>query len=183
MKKEYDVETVWTAYPLNTKIPEDGVDMTNRYRDSGRDMTDMNMRLKKAADGVGLPISPRKMSYNSRMAHEVSKWATSQGKGDAFHFAVFQALFVAGKNIAKPDVLLEIVASLNLPVDEAKAAINTSKFSDAVDADFKRSLKIDPEYVPSFMIDNDLLENPHRYDTRRFDLIEAFMEKHGIKRN
>ena len=86
-------------------------------------MNEMNNRLKRAAEGVGLPISPRKMSYNSRLAHEVSKWAADLGKGEDFHLAVFHTLFVAGKNIARPEVLLEIASSLELPVHDQLGAV------------------------------------------------------------
>jgi len=42
----------------------------------------MMVRLKNAADAEGLPWGTRKMTYNSRLAQELGKWAEEKGRGD-----------------------------------------------------------------------------------------------------
>ena len=65
--------------------------------------------MKANMEREGLPFNAeRNMSYNSRLAQELSKWAEEKGKGDEIHDAFFRAYFVDVKNIGKVDVLAEI---------------------------------------------------------------------------
>jgi len=137
----------------------------------------MNARLQAAARKAGLPIGYRRMIYNSRMAHELSKWAESEGRGDAFHRAVFKAYFVDGKNIGRAEVLVELAAAAGLPAIKARQVIDTRAFEAAVDRDWSRALAVDPEYIPALMVDGSLLVNPQNYG-----LYEKFMRDNRIKR-
>ena len=66
-------------------------------------LSDMQARLSRRALAEGLPpLGQRTRTYNSRLAQELGKWAESQGLGDSFRHAVYQAFFVEGVNIA-PD--------------------------------------------------------------------------------
>ena len=167
----------WTAYPLRPDIPEEGVSLGLLFSKNDKAMDEMNVRLKKAADEAGLPFGRRTMTYNSRAAHEMGKWAESRGLGDAFHDAVFRAYLVDGKNIGRIPVLVDLAGRVGLSEPEAKRVVETRAFADAVERDWARSLEVDPEYIPSVMLDGDLLVNPQKYD-----LYERFMEKNGVKR-
>jgi len=137
----------------------------------------MQARLEKAADDAGLPLGRRTMTYNSRLAHELGKWASSLGKGDDYHNAVFQAFFGHNHNIGSAAVLVDLAKEVGLPVEEAEEITRSRPFGDAVDADWSRSLKVDPEYIPSLMIGDNLLVNPQKYA-----LFEKFMADNGVKR-
>ncbi len=137
----------------------------------------MQTRLEKAAEEAGLPLGRRTMTYNSRLAHELGKWAETQGKGDDYHNAVFRAFFVENHNIGSEAVLLDLAEAVGLPAKEAEAVTRNRPFGDAVDADWSRSLKVDPEYIPSLMIGDGLLVNPQKYA-----LFEQFMADNGVKR-
>jgi len=137
----------------------------------------MNVRLKKAAKEAGLPFGRRTMTYNSRLAHEVGKWAESRGYGDDFHKAVFTAYFAEGKNIGRVPVLMDIIGVVGLSRREARQAIDTRAFTHAVDEDWSRSRQVDPEYIPSLMINSHLAVNPQQYD--RF---EQFMRDNHVKK-
>jgi hypothetical protein len=63
------------------------------------DISQMALSWKQIADELGLPLEQPKMTYNTRFAQEMAKWAESKGRGDEFHDAVFRAYFVDGKNI------------------------------------------------------------------------------------
>ncbi|NIP49262.1 MAG: dithiol-disulfide isomerase, partial [Gammaproteobacteria bacterium] len=52
------------------------------------------------------------MTYNSRLAQELGKWAEQMEKGDAFHDAVFKAYFADGLNIADANILADIANSI-----------------------------------------------------------------------
>ena len=75
------------------------------------DIEKAKKRLKQVADELGLPWGDRKMTYNSRLAQELGKWAEEQGKGDTFHGAAFRAYFVDGLNIGKVAELVKLAKS------------------------------------------------------------------------
>ena len=117
------------------------------------------------------------MTYNSRLAQELGKWAESKGKGDAFHDAVFRAYFADGKNIGKIQILVDLAVSVGLSGNEAQKVLQTRAFRTAVDFDWSRSLEIDPELVPTLMINGRMLVNPQKYE-----LFEQFMISNKVKR-
>lgn len=167
----------WTAYPLRPNISEEGISIGPLFSKSDKAIEEMNLRLKKAAEEAGLPFGYRTMTYNSRSAQEMGKWAESEGLGDAFHNAVFRAYFVDGKNIGKIPILTDLAAQVELSESEAKRIIDSRTFADAVEKDWSRSLEIDPEYIPSILLNGHLLVNPQKYD-----LYERFMEQNRIKK-
>jgi predicted DsbA family dithiol-disulfide isomerase len=167
----------WTAYPLRPDTPEEGLALAEVFADSDTDIEEMNVRLKKAAQEAGLPFGRRTMTYNSRLAHELSKWADSRGKGDAFRGAVYRAYFVDGQNIGKLRVLAGLAESTGFSEAEARRVIETGAFKEAVDQDWTRSLQVDPEYIPSLMLDDHLLVNPQDYA-----LFEQFVQDKGVRR-
>jgi len=49
------------------------------------------------------------MTYNSRLAQELGKWADTQPGGEAIHDALFRAYFVEARDISQPAVLEQLV--------------------------------------------------------------------------
>jgi len=111
----------------------------------------MNAQMKARMDAEGLPYGERTMTYNSRLAQEVGKWADAQPGGEAIHDAMFRAYFVEARNIGDPDVILDIVKQVGLPVDEAREVIEKRTFKDAVDEDWALSRQLGVTGVPTFV--------------------------------
>lgn len=109
--------------------------------------------MKTLMEQEGLPYKiDRDMTYNSRLAQELTKWAETKGKGYEIHDPIFRAFFVEAKNIGDPAVLAEIAASIGLPKDEAQDALESRSFKDAVDADWRRSAELGVSAVPTFVM-------------------------------
>ena len=113
---------------MHTDTPKEGLSLEKFMADRPGNVEDMLHRMKKTADDLGLPFGNLKMLYNSRLAQELGLWAESRGKGDAFHMAAFQTNFVAGKNIARVPVLLDMVHSVDLPREEAGEVLESGAF-------------------------------------------------------
>ena len=120
-------------------------------------------RLRQVAEGLGLPFGNRQMTFNSRPAQELGKWAEVQGRGDAFHLAAFKAYFADGLNIHRTHVLETIAASVGLDPAAAAAALNDGLFRDAVDDDWARSKAMDITVVPTFTIAGEFIEGAQPY--------------------
>jgi predicted DsbA family dithiol-disulfide isomerase len=114
-------------------------------------------RLKQAAQEAGLPFSERKMTYNTRLAQELAKWAESKGQGEEFNQAVFRAYFVDGTNLGKVQELLALVKPIGLSGDEAQNVLTERRFKEAVDSDWVRSRQLGIQAVPTFVLDHNIL--------------------------
>jgi len=134
----------------------------------------MLTRLKEVARTEGLAFGDRKMTYNSRLAQELGKWAEAKGRGQEFHKAVFAAYFAEGQNIALPEVLAAAAGSSGLPADEALEVVKTRCFKKAVDRDWGRSRQLGVTAVPTFMIDGARLVGAQPYE-----FLEKFIKDAG----
>jgi len=134
-------------------------------------------RQERAAAEVGLPLGDRTMTYNSRLATELGKWAEDRGKGDAFHDAVFRAYYVGGANIARTDILVGIALSVGLSGQEALEVINRRAFREAVNADWALAGRLGISAVPTFALDGWTVVGAQPYE-----VLAQFLTDRGVKR-
>ena len=151
LRETYDIEPVLVHFPLHPDTPAEGREMAPWYQQRGRDPEQMYQEMKARMDAEGLPYGERTMTYNSRLAQELGKWADTQPGGEAIHDALFRAYFVEARDISRPAVLLEIVKAVGLPVDAAREVIEKRTFKDAVDADWRLSRDYGITGVPTFV--------------------------------
>ncbi len=135
------------------------------------------VRLKLAAQEAGLPFTDRTMTYNSRLAQELGKWAEREDRGDDFHRAVFRAYFAQGTNIGKVRELLDLVRSLGLSEAEAERVLRERTFKEAVDLDWVRSRELGIRAVPTFVLDRQSLVGAQPYKK-----ITAWLDAAGVRR-
>lgn len=121
-------------------------------------------RLKRTADDLGLPFTARSMTYNSRRAQELGKWAEKMGQGDAFHHAVFEAYFAHGRNIAQIEVLKTIVDKVGLDTQAAENALRYGTYKQDVDHDWRRCHDVGIRAVPTFHCDGRSLVGAQPYN-------------------
>jgi predicted DsbA family dithiol-disulfide isomerase len=172
-----EIEVQWRAFPLHPETPEEGRSLEELFAGRNMDLPAMLARLKQVADDLGLPWGTRKMTFNSRLAQEMGKWAEVKGEGNEFHNAVFRTYFVEGKNIAKKDVLLELAKKVGLPAREAREVLESRGFREAVDEDWKLSMKWGVTAVPTFVIDGHAVVGAQPYG-----VLEQFLTNHGVKK-
>jgi predicted DsbA family dithiol-disulfide isomerase len=178
LKKHFDIDIHWTAFPLHPETPEQGLTLEELFAGQPIDIKRIISRLRQVADGLGLALGERKKTYNSRLAQELAKWAESEGKGDPFHEAVFRAYFVDGKNIGKVDELALLAKSIGLPEKEARSVLELRTFKEAVDSDWLRSRARGITAVPTFIIDHQSVVGFQPYE-----VLEAFLKNCGVKKH
>jgi len=177
LKVEFDIEVKWIAFPLHPETPPEGRTLEELFAGRNLDIPQMLARWREVADELGLPLGHRTMTYNSRLAQELAKWAEARGHADAFHDAVFRAYFVDGKNIGQVEVLVAIAESIRLPGPEAREVLEKRKFRSAVDADWTRSHQLGITAVPTFVIRKRGLVGAQPYEA-----LEELLLHEGIKR-
>jgi predicted DsbA family dithiol-disulfide isomerase len=151
LRTEHNVKIEWVHFPLHPETPVEGRSLADLFAGRGVDRKAMNTQMKARMDAEGLPYGERTMTYNSRLAQEVGKWADTQPGGEAIHDAMFRAYFVEARNIGDPDVILDIVKQVGLPADAAREVIEKGTFKDAVDEDWALSRQLGVTGVPTFV--------------------------------
>jgi len=164
LRKNYEIEIQWRAFPLHPDTPEEGLTLEQLFAGRGLDIDKMMSRLKTVADELGLPLGKRKKTYNSRLAQELGKWAEWKGKGDEFHNAVFRAYFVDGRNIGKVEELVGLAESVGLPGGEAKTVLQSRSFRKEVDSDWQRAHGLAITAVPTFVINKQAVVGAQPYE-------------------
>jgi len=151
LQQEFDLKVKWVAFPLHPETPDEGRTLADLFAGRGLDIPGMLARLKLTAENLGLPFGTRTMTYNSRKAQELGKWAESLGRGEEFHRQVFQAYFARGSNIAQVAILKGLAADVGLMPEEAAEVIAEGRYAEAVDRDWARSRQMGITAVPTFI--------------------------------
>jgi predicted DsbA family dithiol-disulfide isomerase len=121
--------------------------------------------MKVNMEREGLPYNAeRDMSYNSRLAQELEKWAEGRGNGEQIADALFRAYFVDVKNIGKMEVLAKIAEENGLPADEAIEILQSRTYKQAVDEDWRRCAAYGVNAVPTFLAGKYLMVGAQPYE-------------------
>jgi predicted DsbA family dithiol-disulfide isomerase len=151
LRVEHNVTIEWVHFPLHPETPVEGRALADLFAGRGLDLKSMHAQMKARMDTEGLPYGERTMTYNSRLAQELGKWAETQPGGEAIHDALFRVYFVETRDISRPEVLLDIVREVGLSADAARGVLEQRTFKDAVDADWALSRQYGITGVPTFV--------------------------------
>lgn len=173
----FDIETSWVHFPLHPETPPEGREMAKFYAERGIDPEAAYNRMKGLMDAEGLPYGRRTHTYNSRLAQELGRWADTLPNGEVLHDALYRAYFVDARNIGDVEVLLDIVKSAGLPVEDARNVLAERSFSEAVDADWERARRYGLSGVPTFVAAGHGVVGAQPYE-----VLEQFLDKVGAKR-
>jgi predicted DsbA family dithiol-disulfide isomerase len=152
LKAEHNVKVEWVHFPLHPETPPEGRALASLFGGRDEDRRARHEQMKARMTAEGLPYGDRTMTYNSRLAQELGKWADTQPGGEAIHDALFRAYFVEARDISQPAVLLDIAEKVGLPVDAAREVLEKRTFKAAVDADWQLSREYGITGVPTFVV-------------------------------
>ena len=151
LRREHGVKVELVHFPLHPETPAEGRGLEELFAGRGYDIPKMQAQMRARMAAEGLPYGERSMTYNSRLAQELGKWADTQPGGEAIHDALFRAYFVDGRNIGDSEVLAQIAESVGLPGDKAREVLHKRSFKAAVDADWQKSRDYGVTGVPTFV--------------------------------
>ncbi len=144
------METRWVHFPLHPETPMEGVSLRELFKGRNFDVNGFRKQMQDRMAKANLPYGDRSMTYNSRLAQELGKWADTQPGGEAIHDALYRAYFVDNLNIADEETLVAIAESAGLTATAARQVLVERSFKKAVDEDWRRSAYHGIEGVPTF---------------------------------
>lgn len=142
----------WSAFPLHPETPAEGRSLNALFGVGTGEVRAIVRQLQQVADSLGLPFGQRSMTYNTRLAQELAKWAEAEGMGDRMHDALFRAYFAEGRNLADVEVLIAVAGSVGLDPHKAEAVLVQRTRRAAVDSDWKRAAALGLKAVPTFLM-------------------------------
>jgi predicted DsbA family dithiol-disulfide isomerase len=151
LRQEHGVKVEWVHFPLHPDTPAEGRALADLFAGRNVDLRAMYMQMKARMTAEGLPYGERTMTYNSRLAQELGKWADTQPGGEAIHDALFRAYFVEARDISRLEVLLDIAERVGLSPVGAREVLEQRTFKAAVDADWALSRQYGITGVPTFV--------------------------------
>ncbi len=174
----FDIEIVHRHFPLHPNTPVGGVTLDELFAGRNIDIPASQARMSRLMAAEGLPYGTRTMTYNSRLAQELGKWAETRPEGEERHDALFQAYFVDNVNLASIRILIKIAERVGLPAVEAERVLAERQFRDAVDADWQRSRALGITGVPTFVIEDRSIVGAQPYEQ-----LEGFVSSAGAARH
>jgi predicted DsbA family dithiol-disulfide isomerase len=145
------VKIEWVHFPLHPDTPAEGRALADLFAGRNLDLKSMHAQMKARMTAEGLPYGERTMTFNSRLAQELGKWADTQPGGEAIHDALFRAYFVEARDISRPEVLLDIAEQMGLSREAARDVLERRTFKAAVDEDWALSRQYGISGVPTFV--------------------------------
>lgn len=127
---EAGADTAVTHRPflLNPDAPAEGLDLATHLREKyRRDPHDLFRMVEVAAErtGIDLDLSRQPMAYPTVAAHTLLRHAAPKGTARPLLDALFEAYFLAGRNIADQGVLAEVASAHGFTPDEVNRIVGS----------------------------------------------------------
>ena len=174
LQAEFNINLQYRHFPLHPETPAEGLSLEALFAGRNIDLEAVHLEMQQRMAHEGLPYGARTMTYNSRRAQELAKWAEQERGDHAIHNALYQACFVDNVNLAEINSLVGLATRLGLSAVDARDALTTGRFRDAVDADWDRSRALGISSVPTFVT-----ENRGLVGARSYEELAAFLASSG----
>jgi predicted DsbA family dithiol-disulfide isomerase len=152
LKEEYSIEVMWRPFYLRPNTPPEGMELPDyikRARANGSEE-----RLRTIATLYGMKFESTKRIYNTRFAHEATEYAREHDKGNAFHKALFHAVYADGQDPGNWDVLRSTAQAVDLSADEMQRDVESGKYTSNVAEQVQWAYQIGVSGVPTYVIND-----------------------------
>jgi predicted DsbA family dithiol-disulfide isomerase len=149
----------WHPFQLNPDLPREGIDrrayLEAKFGGPER-AAQIYERVRAAGRTVGIDFAFERITRqpNTRDAHRLISWAQSRGSAEDLVEGLFRAYFLDGRFIGDRAVLADIASEAGLPLDEARAYLESGAGADTIDAMDQRVRELGVSGVPFFIFDS-----------------------------
>jgi predicted DsbA family dithiol-disulfide isomerase len=178
LQQNYAIDLHWRAFLLR---PAGSPPIS----EAKRAMVQANQgQLKERAQrDYGLEINPGPFGIDSLPAHQLAKFAESQGKGEVYTRAVLKAYWQQGRDISDQQVLAEIVEESGLKVQDLDQVLNDPQYKQAVELDLAQAQAYRLNGVPAMIFgDKYLIVGAQPYQLLQQAVEQVLAEQEGEER-
>ena len=153
-----DVEVEWRSFELDPHSPAEPQPLADRlaqkFNVSHDEAIAMNERMTETASGVGLQFRlDVAQSGNTFDAHRLIHLAAAHGLQGQMKEQLLEGYFSEGRAISDRDTLVELAQRAGLEADEARAMLESDRFTAEVREDERLAAGFGISGVPFFVLD------------------------------
>ena len=128
--------------------------LATKYKIDKEQVASMQANVCSIADGEGLCYDlTETLSGNTVDAHRLILWAEELGKGDQLLEAIYSAYFEKKQSIFTHEDLIAIATTVGIESSDAKALLDSDRFTDRVAQDQTMAHQLGANGVPFYVID------------------------------
>jgi predicted DsbA family dithiol-disulfide isomerase len=159
MRSQWPVRLRWWPFFLNPQIPPEGMDRQTYLRlkfgsDAATKAIHGRIVSSGREDGVAFAFERMTRTPNTLLAHRLILFAAQQGDAEAMIRALFQALFVDGRDIGSRQELLEIGAAAGLDQATVASFLAGDRCRGEVLEAHRQAERLGVHGVPVFVVDD-----------------------------
>ena len=156
-RPEIDAVVSWHPFQLNPQLPREGADRrSHREAKFGGaaqvEAIDARLAAVGASSGIEFRFDAIVRQPNTFDAHRLVSWAQSQADAGPLVERLFEAFFVAGRDVGDRAELAQIAAEAGLDRAAAASMLDSDAFADRVAATESRARELGVGGVPFFII-------------------------------
>jgi predicted DsbA family dithiol-disulfide isomerase len=159
MRPDLPVQLRWWPFFLNPHMPAEGMDrqayLRAKFGEANAQGVYARIRAAGRADGIDFAFERMPRTPNTLLAQRLILLAERQGVGDRMIRALFQALFIDGRDIGDPEQLIELAAATGLASDEVAQYLASDEGASEVVAGHQQAERLGVRGVPMFVVDHD----------------------------
>lgn len=158
LSDKLDADVHWHPFELNPAMPPEGQNLREHLREkygtSAAESASARGNLVKLGEDVGFLFHfyDEMRIYNTRKAHQLLMWASSEDKQAALEMRLFHAYFCEQKDISNTEQLIECAREVGLDTDIAAMVLNDSGWAETVVHTEQQWLDAGIHAVPAFII-------------------------------
>lgn len=148
----------WHAFELNPDMPKEGQNLAEhlmqKYGQSKAQSEENREQLTQLGKQAGFNFNfdENSIMINSFDCHRLLSWSKKHNKQTELKLALFKAHFSDKVYLNDQSALLAVVASVGLPLDDAKEILETNAFVDEVKSEQDQMRQFGISSVPTFII-------------------------------
>jgi predicted DsbA family dithiol-disulfide isomerase len=130
--------------------------LMSKYRRSPAEVLEMDAKMEAlaAAEGLEYHLTDANLTGNTLDAHQLVHLATTHGLQDAMLERLYRAYFTEQRSLFDLESLATLGGEAGLDAGEARQALESGAFIDAVADDLDEAKKLGVTGVPFFVVDN-----------------------------
>jgi predicted DsbA family dithiol-disulfide isomerase len=172
--RDYNIELLWRPHWLHPEVPPEGAPLpAAAMAEDHRART--HAWLQEMAPDRGAQMRfPEKLQF-SLFAFEALEFAHDRGLALSFKTAVFDALWLEGRDIAQLSTLQAAADKVGLDADELGRALGTQRYRNRVRDTLQLARDAGVTKTPTFVLGRYRIAGWHYYE-----VFQTVMEKQGV---
>ncbi len=154
-----EVQVTWRSFELDPAAPaqhsgERAAHLAEKYGTTVEKAREMEAQMTEVAASEGLAYRfDIARSGSTFDAHRLIHLAAAHDRQDAMKERLLAAYLCEGELMADREALVRLAGEVGLDVDEARDALETDRFADAVRDDERTAAQLGANAVPFFVVD------------------------------